>query len=97
MRNLQILAESSQRLSDLTKATEPGVAWRDIAGFRNVLVHGYLAVNWTPYGGWWSRISPPCPQRLSGCAASCRPEGIHEFRQPETAWMSNGCIRSGHD
>lgn len=45
VRNLQTLAESSQRLSDATKNTEPDIAWRDIAGFRNVLVHGYLAVN----------------------------------------------------
>ncbi len=44
-RNLQTLAESSQRLSDASKAAEPTIAWRDIAGFRNVLVHGYLAIN----------------------------------------------------
>jgi uncharacterized protein with HEPN domain len=45
IRNLQVMAESTQRLSDSLKAAEPAVRWRDIAGFRNVLAHGYLAVD----------------------------------------------------
>lgn len=44
-RNLQILAESSRRVSDPLKASHTGVQWRDIAGFRNVLVHQYLGVD----------------------------------------------------
>ena len=27
------------------KAREPGVPWRDLAGFRNILVHGYLGID----------------------------------------------------
>ena len=45
VRNLQTLTESSQRLSDELKATEPGIPWRGLAGFRNVLVHDYLGVD----------------------------------------------------
>lgn len=45
IRNLQTLAESTQRLSDTLKAREPGIPWRDIAGFRNVLTHGYLGLD----------------------------------------------------
>ena len=45
VRNLQTLAESTQRLSEPLKATEPSVPWREIAGFRNVLVHGYLGLD----------------------------------------------------
>ncbi len=45
VRNLQTLTESSQRLSDELKATEPGIPWRALAGFRNVLVHDYLGVD----------------------------------------------------
>ncbi len=45
IRNLQTLAESSQRLSGEIKATEPLIPWRDLAGFRNVIVHGYLGVD----------------------------------------------------
>ena len=42
IRNLQTLAESSQRLSDGLRATEPKIPWRKMAGMRNILVHGYL-------------------------------------------------------
>lgn len=42
LRNLHILTESSQRLSGPLKDTEPQVPWRQLAGFRNVVVHGYL-------------------------------------------------------
>jgi uncharacterized protein with HEPN domain len=45
LRNLQVLAESTQRLSDGLKARHSEVPWRTIAAFRNVLVHGYLGVN----------------------------------------------------
>lgn len=45
LRNLQIMAESTQRLSSELKATQPDIAWSYIAGFRNVLVHDYLGVN----------------------------------------------------
>jgi uncharacterized protein with HEPN domain len=45
LRNLQTLAESTQRLSDELKAAHPDIDWRRISGFRNVLVHDYLSVN----------------------------------------------------
>jgi uncharacterized protein with HEPN domain len=45
IRNLQTLAESSQRISESLKTTYPDVPWREIAGFRNVLVHQYLGVD----------------------------------------------------
>ena len=45
LRNLQVLAESTQRLSDECRATRTEVDWRGIAGFRNFLVHGYLGVD----------------------------------------------------
>jgi uncharacterized protein with HEPN domain len=42
IRNLQVMAESSQRLSAEAKALEPNVPWAKIAGMRNILVHPYL-------------------------------------------------------
>lgn len=45
LRNLQTLAESTQRIGDRLKALHPEVDWRAIAGFRNVLVHDYLGIN----------------------------------------------------
>jgi len=53
IRNLQTLAESSQRLSSQIKGTEPQIPWRELAGFRNLIVHGYLGVD-LGRSGWSS-------------------------------------------
>ncbi|CAN5899299.1 MAG: DUF86 domain-containing protein [Gemmatimonadota bacterium] len=45
LRNLQTMAESTQRLSQAAKAAYPDVDWQGISAFRNVLVHGYLGIN----------------------------------------------------
>lgn len=45
IRNLQTLSESTQRLSEGTKASQPEIKRYQIAGFRNVLVHDYLGVD----------------------------------------------------
>jgi uncharacterized protein with HEPN domain len=45
VRNLQTLAESSQRLSNEIKSTEMQIPWRELGGFRNLIVHGYLGVD----------------------------------------------------
>lgn len=44
-RNLQTMAESTQRLSDALKLSNPAVDWRAISGFRNILVHDYLGLD----------------------------------------------------
>lgn len=45
IRNLQILAESTQRLSVRVKGSPSRIDWHKIAGFRNILVHDYLGVD----------------------------------------------------
>ncbi len=45
VRNLQVMAESSQRLSDEIKKKYPDIPWNDISGFRNILVHDYLGID----------------------------------------------------
>jgi len=45
IRNLQVMAESSQRLAEGIKQKNPDVPWKQISGFRNVLVHDYLGVD----------------------------------------------------
>lgn len=42
LRQLQIMSESTQRLSDEVKQKNKKISWREIAGFRNILVHDYL-------------------------------------------------------
>ena len=45
LRNLQTMAESTQRLNPALKARRPEVDWTALAGLRNVLVHAYLGVD----------------------------------------------------
>jgi uncharacterized protein with HEPN domain len=45
LRNLQTMAESTQRLSETVKSAYPAVEWRAISGFRNVIVHNYLGID----------------------------------------------------
>jgi len=45
LRNLQILCESTKRLSEASKRRHPEVDWRAISGLRNVLVHDYFEVD----------------------------------------------------
>lgn len=45
LRNLQVLAESTQHLSETVKAMQPAVEWAEIGAFRNVLVHDYLGID----------------------------------------------------
>jgi uncharacterized protein with HEPN domain len=45
IRNLQVLSESTQRLSNKLKSSYPRVEWRKIADCRNRLVHDYLGVD----------------------------------------------------
>ena len=42
LRNLQTLSEATQLLPDELKARYPDIPWREISGFRNILVHNYL-------------------------------------------------------
>lgn len=42
LRNLQTLSEATQLLPADKKAAWPAIPWREISGFRNILVHNYL-------------------------------------------------------
>lgn len=45
VRNLEILCESTQRLPDEWKTSQPETDWRRIADFRNFLAHQYLDID----------------------------------------------------
>ena len=58
VRNLQVMAESTQRISEKTQSKYPNVEWRGIAGFRNILVHDYLGLD---LGKIWEVIERRLP------------------------------------
>lgn len=42
LRNLQTLSEATRLLPERKTSLCPSIPWREISGFRNVLVHNYL-------------------------------------------------------
>ena len=44
VRRMEVLADAASRLSDEIHDRYPHVPWRAIAGFRNVVAHGYMGV-----------------------------------------------------
>lgn len=42
LRNLQTLSEATQLLPEELKVNYSEIPWREISGFRNILVHNYL-------------------------------------------------------
>lgn len=62
--NLQILAESTTRLSEPLRRSHPEIDWRSIAGFRNVLVHGYLGLDLHQIWEIVERDLPPLRQSI---------------------------------
>lgn len=63
VRNLEVMAESTQRLSEGVKNDHPDVDWRGLAGFRNVLAHGYLGLDIQRI---WDLIETRLPALKSG-------------------------------
>ena len=45
LRNLQVLCESTQRITDAHKQGHPEIPWQAIAGMRNVVAHDYFDVD----------------------------------------------------
>ena len=68
-RELQELAESTQRLSSTLRDRHPEIPWTDIGGFRNVLVHDYLGLSLTRI---WNIIQRDLPALRTAVEAMLR-------------------------
>jgi uncharacterized protein with HEPN domain len=45
VRNFEIIGEAAKRLSEEAKRKTPDVPWRQVAGFRDILIHQYMGVD----------------------------------------------------
>jgi len=59
VRNFEIIGEAAKRLSAQAKARRPEVPWREVAGFRDILIHDYEGVDYLEV---WNIIKNHLPQ-----------------------------------
>ena len=76
IRNLEVIGEAAGRVSRDLAAQHPGIAWRDIAGMRHRLIHGYLKVNletvWQAVERDLPRLAKRLDRLLAGAPADTR-------------------------
>ncbi len=45
IRNFEVIGEAAKRIPDAFRAAHPSIPWQLMAGFRDVLIHGYEGVD----------------------------------------------------
>jgi len=58
---IEIIGEAARHVSDELKSKNPEIAWIDIVGMRNRLVHGYFSVD---YDVVWDTATLYVPELL---------------------------------
>lgn len=65
IRNFEIIGEAVKQISDETLEKAPHIPWRQIASFRDVLIHGYMGVDLEEV---WNVIIKHLPELKSAIA-----------------------------
>lgn len=66
VRNFEIIGEAAKRVPEDVRAGAPDVPWRSVAGFRDILIHRYEAVDLDMV---WAVIEADLPALRSGVQA----------------------------
>jgi uncharacterized protein with HEPN domain len=61
IRNFEVIGEATKRLSLELRQQYPGVPWRRMAGFRDILIHNYMNINITTV---WQAVQELLPLRV---------------------------------
>lgn len=62
VRNMEIIGEAVKNLSGGLKEKHTDIAWKDIAGMRDKIIHFYFGIRWELV---WSVVNDKLPQLLS--------------------------------
>ncbi len=79
IRNFEIIGEAVKNLPDDFKNRYPSVAWKQVAGLRDILAHGYFRVD---YEIVWGIISDRIPGFKKDIAKILREEERREKDRP---------------
>ncbi len=81
IRNLEVIGETTKRLTPTTKALVPGTQWKRIAGFRDWAIHGYDTLD---LGTIWGIVERDLPRLKAGARRALRQLGRAKgHRSPE--------------
>ncbi|HZG39854.1 MAG TPA: DUF86 domain-containing protein [Nodosilinea sp.] len=71
IRRILVIAEAARRVSDSTRQALPNIAWSEINGMRNRLVHGYDDINLSVV---WNVVQAEIPPLISELTLHIPPE-----------------------
>jgi uncharacterized protein with HEPN domain len=76
IRVFEIIGEAVKALPEEWKLAEPGIPWRQISGFRDVLAHSYFAVNSSVV---WTAATQKAPELRLVCLRMLKLDhGLHD-------------------
>ncbi len=73
IRNFEVIGEVAKRVTEDVKQEHPQIPWRRVAGFRDVLIHGYDRVDVDEV---WTVIERDLPMLRREIEAALRARGV---------------------
>jgi uncharacterized protein with HEPN domain len=65
LRNFEVMGEATKRLSAAVRDAHPEVPWRQVAGFRDVLIHDYFGIDLDEVWGAVQSNLPELKQQIT--------------------------------
>ncbi len=66
--SFEIAGEATKNLTKEFRDSHPEVAWRDMAGFRDVLIHGYFGIDETQLWSGAKEFAPDAIEKIMAMA-----------------------------
>lgn len=71
VRNFEIIGEAAKKISPKLREKHPAIPWKQIAGFRDVLIHNYMGINFEEV---WEIVANHLPDLKKQVSALLQPK-----------------------